>query len=189
MKNKVVHLTVFLLAVAGICGLAIGSVNGVTAPIIAIQDEEKLMQGYSEVYPGAGEYIPQEYVGADSMITGTVIAANDGKTVGVIYVVESKGYGGKVGLLVGFDMGTGSTTGLKILSQSETPGLGGNCVKPWFMDRFAGKTAARELKLVKTETSAEDEVQAITASTITSTAVVAGVNAARADFAANYINR
>jgi electron transport complex protein RnfG len=57
------------------------------------------------------------------------------------------------------------------------------------MERFAGKAASQELKLVKTETSAEDEVQAITASTITSTAVVAGVNAARADFAANYIIR
>ena len=89
-------------------------------------------------------------------------------------------------MLVGFDIATGSIKGLKILSQGETPGLGGNCVQPWFAERFSGKTADRELKIVKVGTSEADEVQAITASTITSTAVVAGVNAARADFAAKH---
>lgn len=186
MMGKVVKLTVFLLAVTGICGLAIGYVNSITAPVIAMQAEEKLLQGYEEVYPGADEYKPVAYDGQDRTILGEIIAIRDGQTIGALYMVEPSGYGGGIRMLVGFDVSKGSTTGLKILSQGETPGLGGNCVQPWFTDRFTGKTASRELKLVKTDTSAEDEVQAITASTITSTAVVAGVNAARTDFIAKY---
>jgi len=184
MMKKVLRLTVFLLVVAGVCGTAIGYINSITAPVIAMQDEEKLLQGYEEVYPGADEYKPLGYDGSDGVIVDVIIALRDGQTAGVLYMVEPKGYGGGIGMLVGFDAAQGKITGLKILSQGETPGLGGNCVQPWFTDRFAGKTAGRALKLVKVETQAEDEVQAITASTITSTAVLAGVNAARADFAA-----
>ena len=189
MNNKVFRLTLFLLLVTGICGAAIGYVNSITAPVIAMQDEEKLIQGYKEVFPGADDYKLQRYTGQDDTITGVVIAVKDGHRAGALYMVSPKGYGGEVKMLVGFDAKKGTVTGIKILSQEETPGLGGNCVQPWFAERFAGKTAARELTLVKSETSEEDEVQAITASTITSTAVVAGVNAARADFMSNYNGR
>ena len=189
MSKKVVHLTVFLLVVAGVCGAAIGYVNGVTAPVIALQDQEKLLQGFAEVYPGADEYRQLGYDGPESMILDEILAVAGGQTVGVLYIVEPKGYGGGIRMLAGFDVAKGATTGLKILNQGETPGLGGNCVLPWFAARFAGKTSSRELKLVKVETSAPDEVQAITASTITSTAVVAGMNAARADFAAKYADK
>ena len=186
MNKKVVHLTVFLLIVTGVCGAAIGYVNGITAPVIAMQDEEKLMQGFEEVYPGADEYRQIGYDGADAVILSEILALRSGQTAGVLYIVEPKGYGGGVRILLGFDVTKGEITGLKILNQGETPGLGGNCVQPWFAQRFVGKTSSKELKLVKLETSAADEVQAITASTITSTAVVAGVNAARADFAAKH---
>ncbi|MCL1804965.1 MAG: FMN-binding protein [Clostridiales bacterium] len=184
--KKVAKLTLFLLLVTGICGAALGYVNSITAPVIAMQDEEKLLRGYEEVYPGADEYRPLGYDGPEGVIAGVVAAIKDGQVAGVLYMVEPKGYGGEIAMLVGFDAAMGKITGLKILSQGETPGLGGNCVQPWFAGRFAGKSAGRELRLVKVETSAEDEVQGITASTITSAAVLAGVNAARADFAANY---
>ena len=49
-----------------------------------------------------------------------------------------------------------------------------------------GKSAAEDLAVVKVETTDPGEVQAITAATITSNGVTAGVNAARQDFAANY---
>ena len=186
MNNKIVRLTVFLLLVTGICGAAIGYVNGVTAPVIARQDAEKLLQGFAEVYPEADEYRVVADGGQDSILVSEIVAIRDGQTAGVLYMVAPKGYGGEISMLVGFDVAKGVTTGLKILNQSETPGLGGNCVQPSFTGRFAGKTASRELRLVAGETSASDEVQAITASTKTSGAVVAGVNAARAAFVEKY---
>ena len=185
MKNKIVRLTVFLLVVTGISGLAIGYVNGITAPVIAVQEAEKLLLGYSEVYPGADDYVSDTEAPADLPGERT-LAMKDGIATGVIYLVEPKGYGGEISMLVGFDILGAKVTGIKILSQGETPGLGGNCTQPWFAARFTGKTAKRELGVVKVETSAQDEVQAITAATITSRAVVAGVNIARADFAASF---
>ena len=87
---------------------------------------------------------------------------------------------------VGFDIAEKQVTGIKILSQAETPGLGANCANTWFAERYMGKSAAEDLAVVKVETTDPGEVQAITAATITSNGVTAGVNAARQDFAANY---
>ena len=189
MNNKVFRLTAFLLIICGVCGLLIAYVNNITIDKIAAQKEQALQAGYAEVYPEATEFVPADYSGADKIITAVVIAQNSGEPVGVIYKVAPGGYGGKVETLVGFDIASQKITGIKILTQSETPGLGANSVKPWFAARFAGKSAAQPLKIVKTETSSDQEVQAITAATITSTAVVKGINAAQADFMANYANR
>jgi electron transport complex protein RnfG len=187
--NKIIKLTVFLLAVTGISGLAIGYVNGITAPVIAMQEEDKLRQGYREIYPGADEYEVLPEGAGDGLIDSVILAKNGRETAGVLYMVTPSGYGGEISISVGFDVAGQKLTGIKILSQSETAGLGANCVQPWFTQRFIGKTAASRLTVVKTETAAEDQVQAITAATITSEAVTAGVNAARENFAANYGGR
>jgi electron transport complex protein RnfG len=189
MNNKVFKLTAFLLIVCGISALLIAYVNDITVDRIAAQNAQALQEGYSEVYPEADEYAETEYTGSDAAIIDVVSAKKGGQETGVIYTVAPGGYGGTVLTLVGFDIETQKISGIKVLKQSETPGLGGNCTQPWFAARFAGKSAAQPLKVVKTETSSDQEVQAITAATITSTAVVTGINAAQADFAANYANQ
>ena len=189
MNNPIVKLGLFLLLVTGISGLAVGYVNGITAPVIAGQDAEKLQQGYREVYPGADAFSELEYDAQGSQIASVVLAQKNGETKGVIYTVVPKGYNGEIRILAGFDVAGKKITGIKVLTQAETPGLGGNCAQVWFAERYAGKTASRTLKIVKTETVAEDEVQAITAATITSNAVASGVNAAIADFAARFGGR
>ena len=68
---------------------------------------------------------------------------------------------------------------MTILSHGETPGLGANSTKPEFRDRFIGK--AGELVVNKTSNDGQN-VQAITAATITSKAVVAAVNDALSVF-------
>lgn len=185
--NKIIHLTVFLLLVAGISGLAIGYVNGMTAPVIEELNAQKLIDGYAEVYPGAEEYVVQEnFVPSDPSLVSRILAMEGGETVGVLYSVNVSGYGGTVEILVGFGIEAKEITGVKVLNQSETPGLGANCTNAWFSERYIGKTAEQDLTVVKVETSSPAEVQAITAATITSAAITDGVNAARQDFAASY---
>ena len=71
----------------------------------------------------------------------------------------------------------GKITGIEILSHSETPGLGANSTKLAFKNRFVGKSGT--LTVSKTSNDGEN-VQAITAATITSKAVTSAVNAALA---------
>ncbi len=107
------------------------------------------------------------------------IAYLGGKRVAAVFKVEPVGYSSKLPTLVAatFD---GTVLGIKILSQSETPGLGARCVEikegehePWFQKQFSG------LKVDEIYLTEKDEkpgkIHQITASTITSRAVTKGV--------------
>lgn len=184
--NKIVKLTLFLIIVCGVSSLLIAYINDVTLPVITQQKEAAIQSGYSEVFPEATEYVEAEYVGDNNTITSLVLAKKQGQDAGVIYTVAPGGYNGAVETLVAFDITSKKITGIKILAQAETAGLGANCSQPWFAARFADKPAEQELVVVKTEPAADQEIQAITAATITSTAVTDGINVARADFMSNY---
>ena len=82
--------------------------------------------------------------------------------------------------MIGLDM-EGTITGIEILSHAETPGLGANATGEAFKSRFVGK--AGELTVDKNSNDGQN-IQAITAATITSKAVVSAVNAALAEFEA-----
>lgn len=103
----------------------------------------------------------------------------DGNIIGYIFTSSMKGYGGDVSVMVGYNM-NGTIVGFTVLDCSgETPGLGQNSKKPDFMQRFIGKSG--DLNVNKNSNDGQN-VQAITAATITSTAVVKAVNAATAAF-------
>src|SRR3712207_8052036 len=71
----------------------------------------------------------------------------------------------------------GKVSGIKILSHSETPGLGANAETPQFSGQYKDKPA-KELEVVKGTASADNQIAAITGATITSKAVTKGVNEA-----------
>ncbi len=110
----------------------------------------------------------------------TVCQALDekGEVLGYVYTSSAKGYGGAVNVMTGIGK-DGEIKGIEIISHSETPGLGANSTKDSFKDRFKGKTG--ELVVDKNSNDGQN-IQAITAATITSRAVVSAVNAAVADF-------
>lgn len=188
--RSIVKLGIFLLIVAGFAGFAISYVNGITDPIIDNQMEQNKLASFAEVYPGADDvkdessaYIDQT---TDPLITSVNIAYKDGSPAGVIYSVTPNGYGGKIEILAGFDIETKKVTAIKILAHTETPGLGAKAPESFFVDRFKDKDATIPLEVVKQEPADGNKILAITASTITSKAVVSGVNAAREHFANNF---
>ena len=68
-------------------------------------------------------------------------------------------------------------TGLEFLTINETAGLGMNAKEESFRNQYLG-TAVDSFSLVKEAPSADNEIQAISGATITSTAVTNAVNAA-----------
>lgn len=96
------------------------------------------------------------------------IAKNkDGQTIG--YALESKttkGYGGEIIFLVGFDK-SGKIRTYKIMKHQETPGLGDNLTTEQFKNQFSG----RDLENFQFKVSKDGgDVEAITAATISSRA-------------------
>ena len=102
-------------------------------------------------------------------------ARKDGKTVG--YAVESftsKGFSGTINIMVGFDM-EGNIVGTSVISHSETPGLGAKMTEPAFYSQFIGQNPASFKLGVRKDGG---DVDAITASTITSRAYCDAVDRA-----------
>lgn len=188
--RSIIKLGVFLLVVAGIAGFAIAYVNGITSPIIEQQLIENKLASFKEVYPDSDEVKDEsaKYINESTnpLITEVNVAYKGGAPVGVIYSVAPNGYGGAIQILAGFDIAARKTTAIKILSLSETPGLGAKAKESSFTDRFKAKDASSPLEIVKQEPADGNKILSITASTITSKAVADGVNAAREHFVANF---
>ncbi len=101
-----------------------------------------------------------------------------GERMGVAVEEVAPGFANDVRLMVGFNPATGALTGFKVLSQTETPGLGDKIEKDTaFAPRFTGKIAL-PLKGTKSVTTDPSTVQTITGATISSKAVIKVINKA-----------
>jgi Na+-translocating ferredoxin:NAD+ oxidoreductase subunit G len=165
-----------LLIITAIAGLLLGVAHTVTLEPIAKQEQMTKATAMKEILPKAEDFKIKE-----TSLEGIIMEVNEGtasgKTAGYAIKVAPKGYGGAVQIMVGIST-EGKVEGIKILSHSETPGLGANAPAPKFSGQFAGKPIEKELQVVKTVPSADNQVEAITGATITSKAVTNGVNEA-----------
>jgi electron transport complex protein RnfG len=182
MKNMLkLGVTMALFAAAACVMLAF--VYSGTAAIIAQRQQADLEASLKELFPRADNF--QEITGIKSpdlsvAIEGQYEALSGGELVGVALRVSRGSYGGPIKVLVGVS-GDGTISGVKILEHQDTPGLGAYAASPtYFVDRAAGITFYGQFagKAVADPFVVKDDVQAITASTVTSMAVAAAVKAA-----------
>ena len=100
----------------------------------------------------------------------------DGRLVGWVTKVSGQGYADRIELLLGLDPSIETITGLFILDQKETPGLGNKIVEPKWRNQFARKSTRKQLQVVKGGASKSNEIDAVTGATISSKSVVAIIN-------------
>jgi electron transport complex protein RnfG len=111
----------------------------------------------------------------------------DGSMAGHVAKASGQGYADKIELLVGLDADARTITGLFILDQKETPGLGNRILeKPW-RDQFLDKPSGRRLVVVKTKAKKENEIDAISGATISSRSVSGIVNKTIVDIKAQLV--
>ena len=99
-------------------------------------------------------------------------AYNGGELVG--HVIQSKitGYSGPITLMFGLDPGN-AVTAVKVITQTETPGLGAKINTPEFSAQYRAKTMD-QLKIKKDDPQ-NGAIDAITGATISSRAVTNGI--------------
>jgi Na+-translocating ferredoxin:NAD+ oxidoreductase RnfG subunit len=127
-------------------------------------------------------YIMENFPGVDKIFT---LQDQKKNPISTLFLVSSGGYGGFVNLAVAVDNNTNKTIGVKVLNHKETPSYGGPITENWFLERLIQKSTENYLKLIKLDPERESHVVQITGATISSQAVVNGVNAAIGAF--NYL--
>ena len=171
----VVVLVLICVAESGLLALT----NAVTVERIAAIDEENKNNAMALVMPDAASF-GEESVDGDVAYSPALDASCN--TVGYVFTTSVKGYGGDIDVMAGIDTEGVITNATILAADDETPGLGQNTRKPAFIGQFAGKSGS--LTVVKT-TPGDNEIQAVTSATISSTAVTKAVNGCLEYFSEN----
>jgi electron transport complex protein RnfG len=155
-----VRLVIVLFVV---CGLAAGSlafVNAATKDRIAAFALTEKTEAMKAVLPQADEF-------AELQPGKVWEARRAGEKIGYVLGASAQGYSGPIGGVVGMDP-QGAVTGVKVLVQTETPGLGAKIAGAKFLAQFRGLKAG-ELALKKDDPAGR--IDAVTAATISSRAL------------------
>ena len=166
--NKKLPAWIVLTVISLVAALALGATYNGTKDRIAAQEAEKAVAVRQELLPQAASFTLVEHEGENEVYQG--LDAADA-VVGYVSVGTVTGFGGPVEVTVGMDP-EGTLTGVRVggANFSETAGLGAKSKDEAFYGQFAGKTYPVDLS------KNGGEIDAITAATITSSAVVRGVN-------------
>lgn len=173
---EIIMPTAVLATICIVVTLALSSTNMLTENKIATLAEQTQNEAMSKLIE-ADEYTIQ----TASLSSGEIdynIAVKDGETIGYIFVVDTKGYGGTVSVMTAVNT-DGAIAAVEILDASnETPGLGQNVTKQDFFTQFTNLTD--NITVIKGGTASADnnEINAVTGATISSKAVTNAVNEA-----------
>lgn len=169
LESTLPNMAIVLTSIAVIAGLALGYVNSVTAGPIEEIKAQQLADGIKAVL--AADELTVE--SPDTLESGAVVYRTD-KGVAV-QASDPNGFGGKLTVLVGFNS-EGLIQGYRVLETSETPGLGAKA-GDWFQKGQKGDIIGKQAGNLTVKKDG-GEVDAITASTITSRAFLRCVNSA-----------
>ena len=190
MKSSLVNMIVVLVGVAAVTGSVLAWVNNMTEKPIADKAQQTLAEGIRSVMGATDikvdepDSVKMDIQGKTATFVVHNVYAADGAYMGGAVESTTMGFGGDIKVLVGFNA-EGDILGYTVLQASETPGLGAKADK-WFQKDGKGNIigmnpSKEELKVNKDG----GQVDAITASTITTRAFLKAVNQAYAAYRHN----
>ena len=181
LESSLTNMVLVLTGVAVIMGGILAFVNHLTEGPIAAQKEKALADGIKTVMcvndlkvAKTDEVKQNDDKGKELTYTVYEIQDTKGNDLGAAVESSTLGFGGKLKLLVGFDP-EGKILGYTLLEHTETPGLGAKADK-WFQKGQKGDIIGKDPKEPLTVSKDGGQVDAITASTITSRAFLLAVN-------------
>lgn len=165
MKKKAGWLVLTIIAV--VAGSLLAFANQITEEPIRQQNLEKTHGALTELFPEADGFEEITLSEGDELLSAYT-AVKAGQTIGYAATIASQGYAGPVEVVTGLDTAF-ALRGIRVGGSGfkETEGLGSRAKEPTFTDQFQGKTPPLRLG---------QEIEGISGATVTSSAVVEGVN-------------
>jgi electron transport complex protein RnfG len=174
MKNSYIGQAWLVIVLSLAFGAALAAVQATLDPRIAQNKLRDALDQVPRLVPGA--------TGGRAETIGelTVYRATDeqDRPVGWVIPARGQGFADVIELLVGVDESVQQVTGLYILKQLETPGLGDNITAEKWRNQFRGRKTGEDLLVTKAAPTRDREIQGVTGATISSVSVVGIVNSA-----------
>lgn len=190
--KETIKLGIVLLIFTAVAGGVLALTNSFTAPIIAEMEKEESLGAFLEMFSDADDFaniedsLLEEIQENNKYVTEIYEAKKGDETLGYAFKVSSTGFDGDISTAVGINA-DGTVSGIKVISHTETKGIGTRIEGEDFTDSFIGKETENELVPVDAP-SAENEVQLLSGATVSTKAVLTGVNGAREAFLDHFAN-
>ena len=182
-KSTFGNMVLVLSGICLVCSALLGTVYAVTKAPIEASEVQKVNAAIAAVTP-AFDNVPSEAV-RDAEGGQIYTATLAGEPVGYAIKVSVGAFGGPLQLMVGF-LPDGTVYNTSVISHAETPGLGAKLVDENSAPRMQVKNKHPEKNKLSVRNDG-GEIDAITASTITSRAFLKGVSAAYEVFRSNCV--
>lgn len=181
LESTLPNMVIVLTCVSLVAAALLGVMHVVTEEPIRAIEKQKLDNGIKKVILGSADAPEQINVKEEALQTedGDFVVYRttdaEGKELGAAVKTAVQGFSPNLTVLVGFDP-EGNILGYDILKHEETPGLGAN-VGHWFQKGAKGDIIGMNPSRNNLTVSKDGgDVDAITASTITSRAFLGAVN-------------
>ena len=189
MNKQIIHDALILTAFTLVLGLILGLEYGITKPRIDAADLAAKQEAFQAVFEEADSFNAVDFDTEKAADLMTEVGFSDtiddveealdasGNVIGYVITVTAKdGSQGSITFSVGIKS-DGTVNGYSITDIAETPGLGMKAKDESFYSQFQNKKV-EEFVVVKTTAAADNEIETISGSTITSKAMANGCNAA-----------
>ena len=182
LESSLLNMVLVLTGVAVVMGGILAYVNHLTEGPIAQQKEKALADGIktvmvcNDIVVAKTDEVKQDVDGKELTYIIYQVKNAQGQDLGAAVQSSTMGFGGDLKVLVGFDP-DGNILGYTLLEHAETPGLGAKADQ-WFQKGQKGDIIGKNPKEPLTVSKDGGQVDAITASTITSRAFLKAVNQA-----------
>lgn len=196
LKKSNLRQAWLVLLLSIVFGAALSGVQAKLGPTIAQNSLNEMLQRVPELVWGERANDLMTRKDAPAVITSQVVrvqtngktkyyklfkAMSGGRLDGWVVKTSGRGYADRIDMLVGIDPSATIITGLYILEQKETPGLGNKILSSRWRSQFADRKTDQPLVVTKGGDGGPHAIDAITGATISSRSVTRIVNRAVRD--------
>ncbi len=170
--QSILVITGKLMLITCVVATLIAVINLFTEPVIAANEQAAKNEAIMQIFPDATEIKPMSETLNGALpenITEVYAVYQAGLPLGYCVDTYGMGFADKISMIVGIDADI-RITGSRILTISDTPGIGLKVAEPTYLDTYVGITYPAEF--------AEGSADAITGATYSSRGILEGVNAA-----------
>jgi len=180
--NETTKMILVLTVICAACGFLLAGVRFATEERIEDQIMRYVKGPAVKRVLSAATNDPVEdrrQIDLDGKPVTVFIGRTGGKVASMAYETTANGFGGEMGVVVGYDIEKNCLTGIGITSHKETPGVGSRVTQESFSERFAGKPLDAAFSITKDGGA----IDGVTGATISSRAVCRAVEQSVGEYA------
>jgi Na+-translocating ferredoxin:NAD+ oxidoreductase subunit G len=173
-KNLPFKMILVMTIITAVSGLVLSGIWSVSEDKISRNEKAKVIDSLFEINPAATKYEKLD-------MSEEVYKCFDkkGRLLSYFFIAEGNGFQALIRIAVSVEPDWKEIIGIRILEQTETPGLGAKITEKSFLDKFANLALLENSPITclkKDAHKSKSEILAITSATISSKAVANIIN-------------